>query len=194
MSDALRTDDYVKASYTYADYLEWEGPERYELLSGEAYMMASPTVAHQRISKKLLVQFDNWLEGKPSEIFSAPLDVRPFPKKNKSDSTIVQPDLLVVCDDNKLSKGSVDGAPDLVIEIISPSNTHSKLFLKFQYYLKAGVREYWVVDPESKSIQVHVYDNGRYISTFYNKDANIPVAILPGLKITLKDLWAKAKV
>ena len=72
-------------------------------------------------------------------MFASPLDVRLFPKKDKSDNTVMQPDLLVVCDKNKITKNSIDGSPDLVVEIVSPSNTHSELFLKFQYYLEAGV-------------------------------------------------------
>jgi Uma2 family endonuclease len=117
--------------------------------------------------------------------------VRLFPKKDKSDNTVVQPDLLVVCDKNKIAKNSIDGSPDLVVEIVSPSNTHSELFLKFQYYLEAGVREYWVIDPESKKVQVHIYENGHYISTIYKDNVCIPVAVLPGLEIAFEDIWER---
>ncbi|MCL2761912.1 MAG: Uma2 family endonuclease [Treponema sp.] len=193
MSDALRIDDEFteKRSYTYADYLEWEGPERFQLLNGEVFQMASPSVTHQSLLMELSLQFGNWLRGKPCQVFAAPLDVRLFPKKDNSDKTVVQPDLLVVCDKNKLSKGSVNGPPDLVLEIVSPSNSHSELFRKFQYYLEAGVREYWIIDPESKKVQVHIYENGRYISTIYTEDVRIPVAVLPGLEITFEGLWAE---
>jgi len=193
MSDALMKIDEFDENrrYTYADYLEWEGPERYQLINGEVFQMASPTVSHQGVLMELSLQFGNWLRGKPCQVFAAPLDVRLFPKKDKSDNTVVQPDLLVVCDKNKLSKGSVDGAPDLVIEIVSPSNTHSEIFLKFQYYLKAGVREYWVIDPEKKKVQVNIYDNGHYLSTTYGKSDHIAVTVLPGLNIALEDLWAR---
>jgi Uma2 family endonuclease len=84
----------------------------------------------------------------------------------------------------------VNGPPDLAIEIVSPSNSHKELFMKFNYYLEAGVREYWVVDPEEKRIQVHVYENGRYISTSYRENACISVTVLPGLNIDLQTLWA----
>jgi Uma2 family endonuclease len=191
----MRIDDYEDFAknrrYTYADYLEWEGPERYELINGEVFQMASPSVTHQGILMGLSSKFDNWLQGKPCKVFAAPLDVRLFPKKDKSDKTVVQPDVLVVCDKDKLSKNSVDGAPDLVVEIVSPSNTHSELFLKFQYYLEAGVREYWVIDPETRQVQVHIYENGHYISTIYKDNAHIPVTVLPGLDIALEDLWAR---
>jgi len=85
----------------------------------------------------------------------------------------------------------VNGPPDLVIEIVSPSNNHSELFLKFNYYLEAGVREYWVIDPEIKKASVHINENGRYISTNYEDNDRIPVTILPGLEISLEELWAR---
>jgi Uma2 family endonuclease len=97
----------------------------------------------------------------------------------------------VVCDSAKLSKGSVDGPPDLVIEIVSPSNSQRELFLKFQIYLDAGVREFWVIGPEDKQVQVHVLESGHFISSAYKKDAVIPVAILPPLSIDLKTLWGE---
>ncbi|MCL2243160.1 MAG: Uma2 family endonuclease [Treponema sp.] len=191
MSDALRVDELnEKRRCTYAEYLEWEGPERFQLINGEVFQMASPSVIHQTLLMELSLQFGNWLRGKPCQVFAAPLDVRLFPKKDKSDSTVVQPDLLVVCDKNKIDKGSVNGAPDLIIEIASPSNSHSELFLKFNYYLKAGVREYWVIYPDIKKVSVHVYENSRYISTAYEDNEIIPVTVLPGLEIRLEDLWA----
>ena len=124
-------------------------------------------------------------------MFAAPLDVRLFPKEDNSDTTVVQPDLLVVCDESKIDKGSINGPPDLIIEIVSPSNTHSELFRKFNYYLEAGVREYWVVDPESKIVNVHIYENGRYICMTYKDNARIPVTILAGLEISLEALWGR---
>jgi len=192
MQNAARVDEeyYEKRRYTYADYLEWEGPERYELYDGEAFMMSSPTVAHQAILMGLSGAFYAWLQGKPCRVFAAPLDVRLFPKDDKSDRTVVQPDLLVVCDGDKLAKGSVNGPPDLVIEIVSPSNTSSELLRKFNYYLKARVREYWVIDPELRNVSVHVYENGRYISATYNDDDRVPVTVLQGLEISLEALWA----
>ena len=192
MSDAARIDEFdTKNSYTYADYLTWEGPERYELINGQSYMMASPSVVHQAILVELTLQFGNWLQGKPCKVFPAPLDVRLFPKSDKSDETVVQPDLLVVCDKDKISKNSIDGAPDLVVEILSPSNIEKYLLLKFHYYLKAGVREYWVIDPKGKTVYVHCYDNERFDSTMYKENDCVPVDVLPGLKIDFKEIWER---
>ena len=193
MSDALRIEDYndEQRSYTYADYQKWEGPERYQIINGEVFQMASPSVEHQALLMVLSSKFDNWLQGKPYRVFASPLDVRLFPKEDNSDKTVVQPDLLVVCDKSKIGKNSINGAPDLVIEILSPSNTYSEQLYKFQYYLEAGILEYWVIDPERKVIQVHIYENGHYLSTVYKNSDRIPSVVLPGLEIALEDLWAR---
>jgi Uma2 family endonuclease len=193
MSDAMRIEEDFDENrrYTYADYLEWEGPQRYQLLNGEVFQMASPSVAHQALLMGLSMQFGNWLQGKPCKVFFAPLDVRLFPEEDNSDDTVVQPDLLVVCDKDKLGKGAVNGAPDLVIEIISDSDSYPESFAKFHNYLEAKVREYWVIYPEVKGVHVHVYENGHYISTVCKDDDRIPVTVLPGLEIPLEDLWAR---
>lgn len=193
MSDALKIDENEfideNRSFTYADYLTWEGHERYQLFNGEAFMMASPSVEHQRILMSLSVQFGSWLKGKPCQVFSAPLDVRLFPKEDNSDNTVVQPDLLVVCDQSKIAKNSINGAPDLAIEIVSPSNSLSEMLIKFNYYLEAGVREYWIIDPIEKKVQVHVYENGHFISSVYREKSAVPVAVLQGLTINLEEIW-----
>jgi Uma2 family endonuclease len=196
MSDPLRVEN-EDTHFTYTDYLSWEGPERYQIIDGEAFMMASPTVEHQAISGEVYRQLANFLAGKPCRVFAAPLDVRLFPEEDLSDDTVVQPDILVVCDSAKLGKGSVNGPPDLVMEIMSPSNSQKEMFLKFEKYLNAGVREYWVLEPEEKKVQVHVLQEGSpsrgegvYLSSIYKKDAVIPVSILPPLSIDLKTLWA----
>jgi Uma2 family endonuclease len=190
MSDPLRIEEIEENAYTYADYLEWDDGKRYELIDGIAYMMAAPTLNHQRISVELTRQFSNFLLGKSCRVFVAPTDVRLFPQKNLGDNTVVQPDLLVVCDKTKLAKRSCNGAPDLVIEILSPSNDAEEMLRKFQKYLQAGVREYWIVDLKRHLIQVHILDKGRYISSVYDGDAVVPVLILPGLTIDLNALWS----
>jgi Uma2 family endonuclease len=188
MSNPLRNPE-ENNHFTYADYLGWESPERYQIIDGEAFMMSSPTVEHQAISGEIFRQFANFLTGKPCRVFAAPLDVRLFPEEDQSDDTVVQPDILVVCDTSKLSRGSVDGPPDLVMEIVSPSNSQKEMVLKFQNYLDAGVREYWVLYSEEKKVQVHVLEEGRYISSAYKNDAVIPVSILPPFSVDLKTLW-----
>jgi len=194
VSDALRVDDIdLNGRYTYADYLTWECPERYELYNGEAFMMSSPTVIHQGIVRDLLIEFGTWLKGKTCQVFAAPLDVRLFPKDDNSDNTVVQPDLLVICNNKKISKRSINGAPELAIEVVSPSNTPSELLRKFNYYLDSGVKEFWVVYPTEKKVQVHILENGRYITSIYSDNDRIPVSVLPGLEIALGDLWEKTE-
>jgi Uma2 family endonuclease len=177
--------------FTYADYLGWKGPERFQLLEGEVFMMSSPSVDHQAISGELFIQLRLFLRGKPCRVFAAPLDVRLFPREDNSDDTVLQPDILVICDRTRLGQNSVNGPPDLVIEIVSPSNSFGEMFKKFQLYLEAGVREYWIIRPEAKQVQVHILQEGRYLSTVYHEDEIIPVAILPPLSIDLNTLWAE---
>ena len=155
-------------------------------------MMASPTVEHQAILMELSTQFNVWLRGKPCRVFTAPLDVRLFPEEDGSDDTVVQPDLLVVCDRDKLAKGSVNGPPELAIEIVSPSTSKKELFLKFMAYLDAGVQEYWVIEPEQRLVQVHIYEKGHFISSSYKKDNTIASSVLQGFSIDLKTMWAAA--
>ncbi|MDR0450244.1 MAG: Uma2 family endonuclease [Treponema sp.] len=186
-------DDMEKRRYTYADYLDWDGPERFQILEGEIFMMASPTVNRQAVSMELAGQIRDFLRGKPCRVFAAPLDVRLFPREDQSDDTVVQPDILVVCDPARLGRNSVNGPPDLVVEINSPSNTTGEMFRKFQLYLEAGVREYWIVVPELKQVQVHVLEEGRYLSSLYHEDAPVPVTVLPPLSIDLKALWAEGE-
>ena len=155
-------------------------------------MMASPSVEHQALLMELSIQFGIWLRGKPCRVYAAPLDVRLFPQEDNSDDTVVQPDLLVVCDKSKLGKGSVDGPPDLAVEIISPSTSKKEIFLKFQAYLDAGVCEYWVMEPERRYVQIHVWENGHFISSGYKEDGIVQSAVLQGFSIDLKPIWAAA--
>jgi Uma2 family endonuclease len=103
LSDVLKVINENRR-FTYADYLEWESTERYQLINGGVFQMASPSVEHQTILMELSVQFGNYLRGKPCQVFAAPLDVRLFPKEDNSDDTVLQPDLLVICDKKNLVK------------------------------------------------------------------------------------------
>jgi Uma2 family endonuclease len=153
-------------SFTYADYLTWPDDERWELIDGEAYDMSpGPGMRHQRIVTHLGAKLYAHLEGKPCQAFVAPFDVRPLASADMSDDevdTVVQPDLLVVCDKTKLEERGVIGAPDLVVEILSPYTARKDLTRKFELYERVGVREYWVVYPDEKIIQVYRHEDGRY--------------------------------
>jgi Uma2 family endonuclease len=196
MSTAYEYNENEKKYYTYADYLAWDTKDRYEIIDGEAYMMGAPSVVHQVISGELFGQFWAFLKGKSCQVFAAPFDVRLFPKEDGSDDTVVQPDLLVICDKSKIADGKAcRGAPDLVIEILSPSNNGPAMFLKYNKYLKAGAREYWVIGPETREIQTHIFEKaegqkpGRYVSTIYSD--TVDVSVLPGLKIDFNAIWSE---
>ena len=152
--------------FTYADYLTWPDEERWELINGEAYNMSPvPGKRHQQILVELMGAFWSHLKGKPCQVFAAPFDVRPLATSEMSDDevdTVVQPDLLVVCDKNKLEERGVVGAPDLVVEILSPYTSRKDLSKKFDLYERAGVREYWVVYPMEKIIHIYRLEDGRY--------------------------------
>jgi Uma2 family endonuclease len=186
--------------FTYADYLEWDDDVRAEIIQGVAYMMAPPLTVHQRIAGRLFTKLAAFLEGKTCEVFIAPFGVRLFPQKDKSDDTVVEPDIVVICDPSKIDERGCNGAPDLIIEILSPSNSRKDRFLKYDLYLKAMVKEYWVVSPEKNEIEVHILDQGHYATQIYGLNEPdtmeemkvqefIPVAVLPGLEISVKDIF-----
>ena len=172
--------------YTYADYCTWDDGERWELIDGVPYAMASPSTTHQRILKKIAVRLEIFLEGKPCEVFIAPYDVR----LNAAENTVVQPDLLVVCDGEKIDDRGCKGAPDMVIEILSPSTAAHDRFRKFNAYQNAGIREYWIVDPDYRTVQVHILENGRYFIKIHGETDKIPVFVLEGCEISLPDVFA----
>ncbi|MDR1617820.1 MAG: Uma2 family endonuclease [Treponema sp.] len=178
-----------KVYYTYADILKLDENIRAEIIDGELFMMAPPTTGHQIISRELLVQLYQFLKGKPCQVFAAPFGVRLFPRDDLGDDTFLEPDLVVICDSGKIKKAGCEGAPDLVIEILSPSNTRHDRFLKFRKYLAARVKEYWIVDGEDKTVEIHILDGDRYITSVAGEDDEVPVPALPGCTIKLRDIW-----
>ncbi|MDR0670400.1 MAG: Uma2 family endonuclease [Treponema sp.] len=178
------------ACYTYADYLEWDENERHEIIDGEARMMATPPRIHQKISMTLSAMLYNYLNGKPCEVYPAPFSVRLFPAKDGSDDTVVEPDITVVCDLSKLDDRGCNGAPDFIIEIISSSTARYDRIVKFNKYREAGVREYWIVDPEEKIVSAYLLKNGHYVAVNYDDTAAVPVTVLPGCAIDLKTVFA----
>jgi len=176
--------------YTYADYLTWEGGERCELIDGVPYMMASPSQRHQEILVEMGRQFANFLRGKPCKVFTSSFDVRLYP--DSDDNTVVQPDLLVVCDQSKLDGKACNGAPDFVVEIVSPSTSRNDRVLKLTHYQWAGVEEYWIVYPEDATVEKYVLRDSAYVNGGrYTESEIIPVSILPGLEINLAEVFGE---
>lgn len=172
--------------YTYQDYVTWSDDERWEIIDGEAYNMTpAPSTLHQRISRELLRQFANYLIEKTCEVFAAPYDVIIDGDKENSQN-IVQPDLLVVCDKKKLESGKYClGAPDLIIEILSPSTAKKDLLTKRKLYEKFGVKEYWIADPENKDITVFILQKDDKYSEprIYPTEEKVTPSLFPDLHI-----------
>jgi Uma2 family endonuclease len=185
MADTFREDDF----FTYADILDMDEHTRAEIIDGELFMMAPPATSHQIISRELAGQLWQFLRGKLCQVFSAPFGVRLFPRKDLSDDTFLEPDIVVICDPSKIKKEGCEGAPDMVVEILSPSNTRHEMLLKFKKYLAAGVKEYWVVDGEEKTVEVHIFDQGRCITSVADGNDEVPLTALPGCTVKLQDLW-----
>ena len=174
--------------YTYEDYYSWDDGERWELIDGVAYMMSpAPLRIHQGILFEIAGQFHEFLKDKPCKAYIAPFDVRL--NADTSDDTVVQPDLVVVCDTSKLDDRGCKGAPDMVLEILSPSTSRRDKVLKFHTYLRAGVREYWIVDPDTKTVATNILKNGEYITNAYTDADTVSVHVMEGCKIILADVF-----
>jgi Uma2 family endonuclease len=190
MADALTQENRL---FTYADYKTWElaQGERYELIYGVAYAMAGPNEYHQLICGELFRQIANFLYDKPSKVYPAPFDVRLFYEDGESDDTVVQPDIAIVCDEKKRGPEGCRGAPDLVAEILSPSNTAIEMERKFKLYSQAGVREYWVIDPENKGVKTYRFSEDQILTRSYGASDTAPVTIFPGLDISLEAVFSQ---
>lgn len=151
--------------FTYADYWQWPDDERWELIDGEAHAMSPPpTISHQTLVLCIAKQIDDALEGAPCRTFIAPVDVL-LPALDETEenvATIVQPDILVVCDPEKITERNVRGAPDWIIEVLSPATARHDHLTKRALYERAGVREYWLVHPVDRVITVYVLKDGHF--------------------------------
>jgi Uma2 family endonuclease len=178
--------------HTYADYLSWPEDVRYELIDGRAYLMApAPSLEHQDVAGEIYFQLRRALEGKPCRPFIAPVDVR-LPKADESDDsidTVVQPDVLVVCDASKLDRRGVRGAPDFVVEVLSSSSASHDHVLKRPVYERAGVREYWLVHPIDRMVTIYRLLDGEYVKPDVQElSGETVVGVLEGVSVAWDDL------
>jgi Uma2 family endonuclease len=175
--------------YSYADYLSWPEDERWEIIEGRAYALAAPSREHQRILGEIYLLIGNFLKGKPCEVYMAPFDVVLDPAflKNEEKRNVVQPDISIICDTYKLTDNGCNGAPDWIIEIASPGTFRKDLNKKLRLYERAGVKEYWVVFPDQKSVMVYLMgNNGTFkVNQFYELKDIIPVETLADFEIDL---------
>ncbi len=180
--------------YTYADYLLWKFEERVELFKGKIFKMSpAPSLKHQSISSWLHGELHIFFKNHDCKLFSAPFDVR-LTTKNKKDeeiTTVVQPDLCVICDPKKLDKRGCLGAPELVIEILSPGNSKKEMTNKFDLYEEAGVQEYWIINPLDEMILIYVLENGKFTNLRVKPiiDDYITSKLFPNLKIHTDEIF-----
>ena len=178
--------------YSYADLLQWDDGVRYELFDGQPVALASPSDIHQSILGELYLQLGNYLKGKKCKAYLSPFDVRLFETQGDSPDdvdTVLQPDLLVICDEKKVDRRGVHGAPDLVVEILSPATAQYDRLVKFNLYQRAGVREYWIVDSVASMVSVYTLESGHYRAAAYGADAAVRVGILEDCIIDLSAVF-----
>ncbi len=182
--------DLVNGIYTYADYLMWKIKDRVEILKGKIFKMSpAPAISHQSISFNLSGLFFMYFHNKPCKVFASPFDVV-FKNKDGKEDTVVQPDLCVVCDPERLADGKrCQGAPDLIIEILSPGNSKKELKNKYELYQEAGVREYWLVHPQDEYVIINVLENNLYRALPPFVDKEVTSVIFPDLSLQTEDIF-----
>lgn len=181
--------------FTFADALDGNGDERIEVINGEVFLMAPPSRIHQKICMELSRQLANFLEGKQCEIYPAPFEVRLFEQGGdcpKDVDTVVEPDISIICDKRKLDTYGCKGAPDLVMEVLSPSTQRHDQLVKLNLYQQAGVREYWIVDPENRIARVMLLTSSHTFKTHevYRRGDIAKVSVLEGCYIELNKVFS----
>jgi len=184
--------DPLYGVYSYADYLLWKFKERVELFKGKLFKMSAPSAIHQEISMRLVGELYQFFKGKDCKVFHAPFDVRLLKEsqEDKNIYTVVQPDICVVCDPEKIDKRGCEGAPDLVIEILSPGNSKKEMKYKYALYEEAKVPEYWIIDPDHQNVLVYVLEDGKYLNPMNIVEGNITSQKFPTLKIHTDDIFS----
>ena len=180
-------------TYSYAHYLNWLFDDRVELIKGKIFKMCAPSPHHQQISVHLASLIFNFLKGKPCKIYTAPFDVR-FPKESKADKeiyTVLQPDICVICNLSKIDNRGCIGAPDIVVEILSPGNNKTELLNKYSIYEEFGVKEYWIISPSEKTFLKYTLDiDGKYQpSKLLTLSEQVYTNILPGFVLNLDEVF-----
>jgi Uma2 family endonuclease len=186
----------MNGTYTYADYLTWKFEEAVELIKGKIMPMAAPSRRHQDISREVNGVFYNHFKKHSCAFYAAPFDVRLFDKRksakaNKEVFSVVQPDICIICDREKLDDKGCIGAPDLIVEILSPGNSKKEMKTKKLLYEENAVREYWIIDPERENVfQFLLTENEGYARpSIYVSDEVLDCSIFPDLHIDLKEVF-----
>jgi len=181
-------------NYTYADYLTWDIDHMVELIKGKVFKQAAaaPRRIHQELSGRIFAKLFIHLEKNECKVYSAPFDVR-LPVKSKKHEdiiTVVQPDICVVCDPEKLDDLGCVGAPDLIMEILSPSNNKKELQNKYEVYEESGVKEYWIIHPYEKTLLVYTLTDNKYIpSKLFTLGDHVTSQCIEGFVLDLDELF-----
>ncbi len=185
----------INGVYTYADYLTWTFNERVELIKGKLFNISNASnLNHQKVSREVSYALFNFMKVYSCQVFSAPFDVRLTKRDNSTDkqvTTVVQPDICVVCDESKLDMKGCLGAPDLIVEILSPHTTKRDLTVKYKLYEENGVKEYWVASPDAKTLIIYTLnDKGKYESSrLFTLGDVVASKVLKGFKLQLDDVF-----
>lgn len=182
-------------TYSYADYLTWQFQERVELIRGKIFKMSpAPSNDHQKVSIVISGIIWQFFRNDKFEVRTAPFDVRLNRKKqdDQNAKTVVQPDICIICDPNKLDKRGCNGAPDLVVEILSPGNSRKEMHEKYEVYEENGVREYWLVNPLEKNVIIYLLNGeGVFVGQKpFVEDDQLSSFIFPELTMDLKEVFA----
>ncbi|MGI1659016.1 MAG: type II toxin-antitoxin system prevent-host-death family antitoxin [Desulfitobacterium sp.] len=182
---------------SYEEYMELveSSDQRYELIDGEIYLLASPSFKHQVVVNEISWHFHSYFKGKSCRSLTAPLDIRLFgyATKFEEDPNVVQPDLVVICDEERVNeKNKYEGIPTLVVEVLSPYTKAKDLVAKLNLYMKSGVLEYWVVNPEDKSMLQYSFSEERDINypQSYQLEETIQSTVFSELRIALSDIFS----
>ncbi|MCR5650060.1 MAG: Uma2 family endonuclease [Lachnospiraceae bacterium] len=172
--------------YTEKDYYDLPAGKRAELIEGLFYNMSAPSEIHQRLLMNIAVDIHNYIKEKNGDcrVYPAPFAVKLF----NDDKTIVEPDISVICDRDKLTERGCSGAPDWIIEIVSPSNSDHDYIKKLKLYLRAGVKEYWIVNPDTRTVAVYKLSKQDLVPDSFNFEDDVPAGIYDGLIINIKNI------
>ncbi|MBK8623914.1 MAG: Uma2 family endonuclease [Saprospiraceae bacterium] len=184
--------DYSQ-SYTYGDYLKFDIEEMVEIIRGKIFRMSpAPRIKHQGISGNLFATIHSMLKGKSCKVFNSPVDiVLPIENKKRNKSTtVVQPDICVICDPKIIEDKAIFGVPDFIIEIVAGKDVKKDTQIKFDLYQEAGVGEYWIVFADIKLVEVFILENSKYQRlNAFSEDDFVPVKTIPGLEISIDDIF-----
>lgn len=179
--------------YTYEDYLKFDFDYMVELIRGFIYKMSpAPTTIHQKVAGNFHIIFGNHFKKHKCQLFIAPTDVvlPVYNTKRKQSNTVVQPDIVIVCDQSKITEKAIIGVPDFILEVISPHTSKKDIKYKYAVYEECGVREYWIVYPMDKLVEVLLLVDGKYVrKELYTREETATLCTFSGVKVDLKEVF-----